>query len=47
MADLQDIKRRRANINHDLEFQLNYVAPLSQKGLEKAKDAASRVSDYK
>ena len=45
MADLQDITRRRANIKHDLDFELSYMAPLLRPSLEEANDSASEVGD--
>ena len=45
MANLQNIKRRRANIKHDLDFELKYMTPLLEKSLEEASDAASKVRE--
>ena len=47
MVELQDLTKRRASAKRDLNFELEYVAPLLQASPEEANDVASRVGDYK
>ena len=43
---LQDLLQKKAIAKREVDFELEYVAPLQQASLEEAIDIASRDSDY-